>query len=145
MRRKDDMGEQYIRGFVVIDEHTDDMTQWSGAIAFPNPQGATLFWEKPKEFITIDAYNDARKKIRDLEDQLRAALFSEEALGEELTIVEKERDRYKLLHIEYADLENPNPPERVCWPTSEYMKKSRAVLAQSKENDTKINQSNEGE
>lgn len=30
---------------------------------------------------------------------------------------------------EFADYDNPNQPKAVCWPASEYMKKSRGALA----------------
>lgn len=38
-------------GFMIIEDHTDDMSDWSGQITFPNPKGANLAWLDPVEMI----------------------------------------------------------------------------------------------
>jgi hypothetical protein len=44
-----------LRGFVAIEDWTDDYSNWSGSICFPNPRGSNLHWENPIEFVEASA------------------------------------------------------------------------------------------
>lgn len=41
-------------GFVVIDDYTDDYSDWTGQITFPNPKGANIYWQNPISFIELE-------------------------------------------------------------------------------------------
>lgn len=43
-------------GFMVVEDYTEDMSDWSGQITFPDPTGANLYWEKPIKMIEYSAF-----------------------------------------------------------------------------------------
>ena len=64
-------------GFMIIEDSTDDLTEWSGHITFPNPRGANLAWLNPVEMIDKRAFDtvvkerdDLRAEIGTLKDEL---------------------------------------------------------------------------
>lgn len=69
MSEQDRKAREPLVGYVVIDEHSEDMSHWDGAIAFPNPEGATLFWENPAPFIEKRAYDDLARENKLIRDQ----------------------------------------------------------------------------
>jgi hypothetical protein len=62
------MNELVFVGYMIIDEHTDDYSDWSGYIAYPNPEGANLAWEKPIKMIQYSAYAILKKEVETLRE-----------------------------------------------------------------------------
>lgn len=50
-------------GFVVIDDYTDDYSDWTGQITFPNPKGANIYWQNPISFIELEPTLQLMKEI----------------------------------------------------------------------------------
>lgn len=90
-------------GYVVIDDYTEDMSDWSGAIAYPNPEGANLFWEKPEPFIQKSAFDAIKKENEELQkerDELKAELSAANEL------LANNEGRVKKIVDEHLSLEN---------------------------------------
>lgn len=52
-------------GFVVIDDYTDDYSDWTGQITFPNPKGANIYWQNPISFIELEPTLQLMKEMGD--------------------------------------------------------------------------------
>ena len=53
-----------LTGYMIIEEHADDYSDWSGHITGPvNPKGANLAWEDPIPMIEKSAYDKLRKAL----------------------------------------------------------------------------------
>ena len=57
------MDELVLVGFMAIEDHAEDYSNWSGHIAYPNPEGANLAWEKPIKMIQYSAYENLKSEI----------------------------------------------------------------------------------
>ncbi len=51
-------------GYVVIDEYEEGMGHWGGHIAYPNPEGANLYWESPEPFIQKSYADSLEKQLK---------------------------------------------------------------------------------
>ncbi|WP_374029803.1 hypothetical protein [Bdellovibrio bacteriovorus] len=74
-------GNNPLIGFMIIEDSTDDLTEWSGHITFPNPRGANLAWLNPVEMIDKRAFDavvkerdDLRARVGELEKDYDAAI-----------------------------------------------------------------------
>lgn len=59
MKNKTEAREPLV-GYMIIEDYTDDYSDWSGQIAFPNPKGANIAWLNPIEMIE-KSYADQRE------------------------------------------------------------------------------------
>lgn len=83
-----------------------------------------------KTYNTTEMQNLARAYL-ELEKKLQVTNNNwphEKKLHDEITKLKKSRDGLRNKLTEFADFENPNDPKRVCWPASDYMKKSREAI-----------------
>lgn len=85
----------------------------------------------PKHFAVEDTFptmwlvdeNGGRHEI--MNDDL---IFWEAANPQAIIELLDRLERYEKALVEMADYENPNEPNRVCWPASDYMRKAREAL-----------------
>ncbi len=49
-------------GWMILEDHADDLSHWDGVIAFPNPTGANLAWESPTKMIEFSAFEAEKKR-----------------------------------------------------------------------------------
>lgn len=49
-------------GWMILEDHCEDMSDWSGVISFPDPTGANLAWENPTKMIEHRAFEKLRKE-----------------------------------------------------------------------------------
>ena len=50
-------------GYVVIEDYEEGMGHWDGSIAYPNPEGANLYWQKPEPFIQKSAFDALQSEL----------------------------------------------------------------------------------
>lgn len=59
-------------GYVAIEDYTDDYSDWTGQITFPNPKGANIYWQNPIVFIelepTMRMMDELANKLQVLDD-----------------------------------------------------------------------------
>ena len=59
-------------GWMILEDHTEDMSHWSGVISYPDPTGANLAWENPTKMIEYAAYEAMRKELAETKKYLDA-------------------------------------------------------------------------
>lgn len=57
-------------GYVAIEDYTDDYSDWTGQITFPNPKGANIYWQNPIVFIELEP---TMRMMKEMADALKGA------------------------------------------------------------------------
>jgi len=67
------MSEIKVRvGYVAIEDYTEDYSDWTGQITFPNPRGANIYWENPIEFLEAEP---VIKLLREMGEALKESKY----------------------------------------------------------------------
>lgn len=100
-------------GYMIIEDYTDDYSDWSGQITYPDPRGANLAWLNPIKMIEHTAYDALRAQVEELRAELntirttwqaeeisiakgKAELMQSKLFPEaRISSLEQERDRLK--------------------------------------------------
>lgn len=91
-------------GWMILEDYCDDMSDWSGVIAYPDPTGANLAWESPVKMIEYSAY-----------EKLQARLAEAEAEREHLNDVVKERESWAAMRLETCKKLERDLDEALAW------------------------------
>lgn len=58
-------------GYVEIEDYTDDYSDWTGQITFPNPKGANIYWQNPIVFIELEPTMRLMDEMAEALDEIR--------------------------------------------------------------------------
>lgn len=74
-------------GFMVIEDYTEDYSDWSGQIAFPDPVGANLYWQNTIPMIEKRAHDAALARIKLLEEVCAELMRALKLIADDLDII----------------------------------------------------------
>ena len=52
-------------GWMIMESHDDDLSNWDGVITYPDPTGANLAWENPTKMIEFNEHERARNLLKE--------------------------------------------------------------------------------
>jgi hypothetical protein len=92
----DQQAREPLIGYMIFEDHCDDMSDWSGVITGPqDPTGANLAWESPIKMISYDAYEKLAAQNKQLDER-------DEELCEEIARLTSELESYRKINDDDA-------------------------------------------
>lgn len=118
-------------GYMVIEDYAEDYSQWDGLIAYPDPEGANLYWQKTIKMIEHSAYlaiQAENEKLKQANLKLREGLeFYADGTNYEAIYEDDEMDLHRIIDREDVSFDEDD----------KYFghagKKSRAALSEASE------------